>query len=233
MASERTPMPRPAIIRLAAFAVAFAAAVLLPCHAQTPTKPGEPTRPMILSELYNGGMMYFEGGKYPESIERLEKFLGMLTDEEKGKSPLTYLTLGEAYFRLGKDENFTKGIGHWTEFLRRWPADPKGLEVKLAIAQTYMQMKQWETAITWWMQIEGVPALRESSLTGQASCFRQLKKPEDEIMVLEKLVNPDFNTPGSAEGAVRLMSLYALKHDAAVPESIAFADKAIVVGASG
>lgn len=225
MPFESTPMPRPAIIRLAAFAVVFATALLLPSAAQNPP----PTRPMILAELYNGGMMYFEGGKYSESIERLEKFLGMLTEEEKQKTPLTYLTLGEAYFRLGKDENFTKAISYWNDFLRRWPADPKGIEVKLAIAQTYMAMKQWETAITWWVQIEGVPALRETSLTGQASCYRQLKKPEDEIKVLERLVNPDFNTPVSAEGAVRLMSLYALKHDPAMPASIEFADKAIVL----
>jgi tetratricopeptide (TPR) repeat protein len=223
-------MHRPAIIRLAAFVIAFATALSLTCPAQTPPAPAkEATRPMILAELYNGGMQYFEGGKYAESIERLEKFLGMLTEEEKQKTPLTYLTLGEAYFRLGKDDNFKKAIVYWTEFLRRWPAEPKGIEVKVAIAQTYMLMKQWETAISWWVQVEGVPALRENSLTGQAMCYKQLKQPEDEIKVLERLVNPDFNSPLSAEGAVRLMSLYALKHDPAVPESIEFADKAIVL----
>ncbi|MEO6787205.1 MAG: tetratricopeptide repeat protein, partial [Chthoniobacteraceae bacterium] len=222
-------MQRPAILRLAAFALAFAIALSPTCPAQTVVPSKDSTRPMVLAELYNGGMMYFEGGKYPECIERLEKFLGMLTEEEKQKTPLTYLTLGEAYFRLGKEENFTKAIGYWTEFLRRWPADPKGIEVKVAIAQTYMAMKKWEKAIEWWVQVEGVPAIRENSLTGQAYCYRQLKKPEDEIQTLEKLVNPDFNTPLSAEGAVRLMSLYALKHDPAVPESIEFADKAIVL----
>ena len=225
MRFDGTPMQRHAILRLAAFALACVIALSPTC----PTQAQDATRPAVLAALYNGGMMYFEGGKYPECIERLEKFLGMLTEEEKQKTPLTYLTLGEAYFRLGKEENFTKAISYWNEFLRRWPADPKCVEVKVAIAQTYMAMKKWETAIEWWAQVEGVPEIRENSLTGQAYCYRQLKKPEDEIKVLEKLVNPDFNTPVSAEGAVRLMSLYALKHDPAVPESIAFADKAIVL----
>jgi hypothetical protein len=55
------------------------------------------------------------------------------------------------------------------------------------------------------------------------------KKPEDEITVLERMVYPDFNTEVSAEGAVRLMSLYALKHDPAVPATIEFADKAVAL----
>ncbi len=224
-------MLRSAKHTLAAAFITLAVLLLLPVSralAQLdPTK--DASRAATLAELYNGGMQYFEGGKYPECIERLEKFLGMLTEDEKQRTPLTYLTLGEAYFRLGKDENFTKAIGYWMEFLRRWPADPKGVEVKMAIAQTHMQMKQWEKAIDWWSQIEGVAAVREISLTGQAYCYKQLKRPEDEIKVLERLVNPDFNTPLSAEGAVRLMSLYALKHDPAVPESIEFADKAIVL----
>ena len=218
-----------AFIRLASVVVAFAT-FSATCGAQTQAAlDKERTRRMLLVDLHNGGMMFFEGGKYAECIEKLEKYLAELKEEEKQKAPMIYLTLGEAYFRLGQDENFTKAIAYWNEFLRRWPADPKGLEVKLAIAQTYMRMKQWETAITWWVQIEGVPALRENSLTGQASCYRQMTKPEEEIKVLDRLVNPDFNTPASAEGAVRLMSLYALKHDPSVPESIAFADKAIVL----
>ena len=184
---------------------------------------------MIMVGLHNKGLQFFEGGKYAECVEQLEKYLGMLTELEKQNAALIYLTLGEAYFRLGKDENYTKAITYWTEFMRRWPAEPKVVEVKLAIAQTYMLMKTWETAITWWVQIEDVAALRENSLTGQAYCYRQLKKPEDEIKTIERLVNPDFTTPLSAEAAVRLMSLYALKHDPAVPETIEFADKAIVL----
>ena len=184
---------------------------------------------MKLAQLYNGGLQFFEGGKYEECIKRLEEFLGLLTEEEKQKTPITFLTLGEAYFRLGKEDNFKKAIVYWNEFIRRWPAEPKVVEVKVAIAQTYMLMKQWETAISWWVQVESAPAVRENSLSGQAFCYRQLKKPEDEVNVLEKLVNPDFNSMLSAEGAVRLMSLYALKHDPAVPATIEFADKAIVL----
>lgn len=189
----------------------------------------EKTRLMKMAEAYTAGLMYFEGGKYTESIAKLMEFLGMTTEEEKQKTPITFLTLGEAFFRLGKEDNLKKAIATWEEFLKRWPAEPKGLEVRLAIAQTWMALKQWETAITWWKQVESAPALKENSLTGQAFCHRQLKQPEQEITVLEKLVLPDFNTPLSAEGAVRLMSLYALKHDPAQPQSIEFADRAIAL----
>ena len=95
-------MQRHASSRLAAFALACAVALVPVRPAQAQLKPGaDASRAATLAELYNGGTMYFEGGKYPECIERLEKFLGMLTEEEKQKTPLTYLMLGEAYYRLG------------------------------------------------------------------------------------------------------------------------------------
>ncbi|MEQ1853387.1 MAG: tetratricopeptide repeat protein, partial [Chthoniobacteraceae bacterium] len=225
-------MHRSALIRLAALAMTIATALPLPCRGQAPASglPGkENTRATTLALLYNSGMQYFEGGKFAECMAKLEEFMGMLTDAEKQQTPLTFLTLGEACFRVGKEDNFKKAVNYWTEFIRRWPADPKVPEVKVAIAQTFMLMKQWETAVSWWQQVESVPAVREVSLTGQAKCYREMKRPEDEIKAFERLVNPDFNSPLSAEGAVRLMSLYALKHDPAVPESIEFADKAIVV----
>ncbi len=228
MPFEKSPMPRPAIIWLTAFACSFLL-VLSPAGLAQVTAPAAESRAAILAELHNKGLQFFEGGKYTECIEQLEKYLGMLTEAEKQNTALVHLTLGEAYFRLAKDESYKKAISYWIEFMRRWPTDPKVVEVKVAIAQTYMLMKEWETAITWWVQIEGVAALRENSLTGQVYCYRQLKKPEEEIKTLERLVNPDFNTPLSAEAAVRLMSLYALKHDPAVPETITFADKAIVL----
>ena len=34
------------------------------------------------------------------------------------------------------EANYNKAIGYWNEFLRRWPLDPKVVEVKIAIAQT-------------------------------------------------------------------------------------------------
>jgi TolA-binding protein len=72
--------------------------------------------------------------------------------------------------------------------------------------------------------------MKENALNGQAFANKQLKRPEDEITVLERLVyNPEFNTPVSAEGAVRLMSLYALKHDPADPKTVEFADKAVAL----
>ena len=201
------------------------------------------TRVMRLAKIRNLGMQYFEGGKFAEAIKQLESYWGELQEEEKQQAPSAFvvLALGECYYRLGKEENLNKAITWWTnEFLRRWPSHEKVIEVKLAIAQAYMQMKQWEKAIEWWAQIEAwanpLPAtnpsrviFRELALTGQAHCYMQLKKPEDEIGVLERLVYPEFYTSASAEGAVRLMSLYALKHDPLVPDTVEFADKAIAL----
>ena len=190
------------------------------------------SRAVKLAQLYNGGMQFFEGQKYQEAITRLEDFLGQLTPEEISKRPLVYLVLGECYYGLGGDVNFMKAIdSYWVEFIRRWPADPKVVEVKGGIAQTFMKMKKWEKAIEWWKQVEqmskDVLPMREHSLAGQAYCYRQLKTPDEEVPVLERLVYPDFNSQESAEGAVRLMALYALKHDPADAKTMDFADKAI------
>lgn len=197
-----------------------------------------------MSDLVNGGFQYFEGLKYDEAIRRLEEYLGMLTESEKQtleSSKMAILVLGECYYingtsggKLDKDLLKKAMEVYWMDFLRRWPTDPRALEVKLAIAQTYLALKEWQTSIEWWVKVETDPKiperrdLFEHALSGQAFCYRQLKKPEDEIKVLEKLVyNPEFNTSVSAEGAVRLMSLYALKHDPADKKSDEFAEKAI------
>jgi tetratricopeptide (TPR) repeat protein len=216
-----------------------AALVASPLLAQGPVGGAQngqlDSRAMQIAQIKNGGLQYFEGGKWAEAIKKFEELLTLLTDAEKQAevNQVTYLALGECYFRLEKEENFNKAIGYWQEFLRRWPLDPKVIQVKSAIAQTYMKMKKWETAAEWWAQVESLakaPEMldtKEYALTGQAFCWRQLKKPEDEITVLQRLVFPDFNTSVSAEGAVRLMSLYALKHDPAEPASVEFADKAV------
>jgi tetratricopeptide (TPR) repeat protein len=122
----------------------------------------------------------------------------MLTEAEKQHevNKVTYLALGECYFRLGKEENYTKAIAYWNEFIRRWPADPMVIQVKSAVAQTYMKMKKWETAVEWWVQVETMakaPELlgtKEYALSGQAFCWKELKRPEDEIVVLERIGVP-------------------------------------------
>lgn len=225
-------------------AVALALAIVLAQPVSAQVAPGatqQDSRAVMLAKIRNLGMQYFEGGKWQEAIQKLEEWWNQLQEAEKQQEPNAFviLAIGESYYRLGKEDNLNKAIGYWNEFLRRWPAHAKVIEVKLAIAQAFMQMKQWEKAIEWWAQIEAWANLqppsgvrtqfREHSLTGQAHCYMKLKKPEDEINVLERLVFPTFGTSAAAEGAVRLMSLYALKHDPQVPESVEFADKAIAL----
>lgn len=222
--------------------------VIAQVPAQTQTQNGDlDSRAKTIADLKNGGLMYFEGRKWEESIKKFKELLAILNEPEKQHivNQITYLTLGECYFQLGKEENLLLAIAQWQEFLRRWPADEKVIQVKTAIATANMKMKKWEAAVEWWVQVENMAAAavkalsgnpeaqrgafdtREYALQNQATCFKELKKPEDEITVLERLVYPDFNTSVSAEGAVRLMSLYALKHDPADPTSIKFADKAV------
>ena len=43
----------------------------------------EQIRAKKMSDLFNGGLQYFEGLKYDEAIRRLEEYLGMLTESEK------------------------------------------------------------------------------------------------------------------------------------------------------
>ena len=228
---------------IAVISLGLALALPQPTVAQVvPGVTQQDSRAVMLAKIRNLGMQYFEGGKYQEAIQKLEEWWNQLQEAEKQQEPNAFviLAIGESYYRLGKEDNLNKAIGYWNEFMRRWPAHPKVIEVKLAIAQAYMQMKQWEKAIEWWAQIEqwanqqpqSSPVrtlFREHSLTGQAHCYMQLKKPDDEIGVLERLVFPQFATSAAAEGAVRLMSLYALKHDPSVPGTEEFADKAIAL----
>jgi tetratricopeptide (TPR) repeat protein len=227
------PMFLPKLLRFLPVFVALLAVPPMRVQAQTPGT--VETRAMILTRLKNAALQYFEGGKYPEAIKNMEEFLGMLTEPEKQQdvSKVCFLLLAESYLRLGKEDNQNKAITYWQEFMRRWPADPLVLQIKTAIAQVYMSQKKWEVALEWWVQVETMAKApeqlndREYSLKGQAFCYQQLKDPEKEIVVLERMVYPDFNTPTSAEGAVRLMTLYALKHDPADKESMKFADKAV------
>jgi tetratricopeptide (TPR) repeat protein len=223
---------------VAALLAAAGASAQAPLPAAVPGGPAPgnvETRAQKLARLKNRGLQFFEGGKYAEATQQLEEFLRELTPEEKRQevNKVTYLVLAESYFRLKKEENFLKAINYWNTYITTWPTDPIIIQIKSAIAQTYMEMKKWETAIEWWGQVESLAkapellGMREHSLSGQAHCFKQLKKPEDEITVLERLVYPDFNTTVSAEGAVRLMSLYALKHDPVEPKTIEFAEKAV------
>ena len=228
---------------LSAISLGLVIALPSPLEAQVaPAANQQDSRAVQLAKIRNLGMQYFEGGKFAEAVAKLEEYWNQLREDEKQQPPSAYvvLAMGECYYRQGKEENLNKAIAYWNEFLRRWPAHEKMIEVKLAIAQSYMQMKQWEKAIEWWVQIEQwanpLPAsnpartiFREHALTGQAHCYFQLKKPEEEIGVLERLVYPEFNTSTSAEGAVRLMSLYALKHDPTAADTTVFADKAIAL----
>ncbi len=209
---------------------------------------GLDSRAVKLSQLKNGALQFFEGGKYSDAIKKAEEYLGMLDAAEKVRETekVTYLLLAECYYRLGKEDNINKAISYWNEFLRIWPGDPTVIQVKAAIAGAHMAMKQWLKAVEWWVQVEALGKalepptnpdatriygrdMKENALSAQAFSFKQVKQPEDEITVLERLVYPEFYTPVSAEGAVRLMSLYALKHDPAEPKTVEFADKAVAL----
>src|SRR5688572_5393014 len=58
-------------------------------------------RAVKLSELKNGGLMYFQGGKWEEAISRFTEYLQMLTEAERQHPPtqMVYLALGESRFR--------------------------------------------------------------------------------------------------------------------------------------
>ena len=235
------------------FALCAASMLAVSAIAQGPATGGTQqggldSRAIKLSQLKNGALQYFEGGKYEEAIKKALEYQGMLIGDEKTRETekVTYLLLAECYYRLGQEENFNKAITYWSEFLRIWPADPTVIQIKAAVAGTFMKMKKWMDAVGWWKEVEALGKLyeapgkddqsrtygrsmRENALDGQAFCFKQLKQPDDEIDVLERLVFPDFYTPVAADGAVRLMSLYALKHDPADPKTAEFADKAVAL----
>jgi hypothetical protein len=57
--------------------------------------------------------------------------------------------------------------------------------------------------------LESVPALRDQALKAQVYAYREMQKPDEAIVVLERTIAPDIKTPEQASAAITLALMYA------------------------
>ena len=162
-----------------------------------------------LANTYNAAMKAFGEGQWEPAAKGLEKVISMVTGpREQLKLGKVHYTLGAAWFNAG---NYPRAIAAFREFLEKYPADPSILDARLAIARSTFLNKDYAAAAKLFSDIENIPVLRETALTAQVECCRELHQPDGQIKLLEKLIAPEIKTSGQAGGAVELATLYLEK----------------------
>jgi TolA-binding protein len=160
-----------------------------------------------LAAIYNGAMQAFQQGNWNGTVQGLEKFLTLVVDpKQQGALHPIYYTLGAAYFNM---ENYSKAIEVFEKYLAKFPNAERVLEVKLALAQANLFSNQYAKAIKLFEQLESLPQYREQSLTAQVQAYKGLRKPDEAIRVLEKLVGDEIRTSAQANAAIDLAEMYA------------------------
>ncbi len=162
---------------------------------------------MELANIYNTAMQAFQQGNWGATVQGLEKFLTLVVDpKQQGALHPIYYTLGAAYFNM---ENYSKAIEVFDKYLTKYPNAERVLDVKLALAQANLFSNQYAKAIKLFEQLELLPQYREQSLTAQVQAYKGLRKPEDAIRVLERLVGEEIHTSAQANAAIDLAEMYA------------------------
>jgi TolA-binding protein len=160
-----------------------------------------------LANIYNTAMQAFQQGNWAATAQGLEKFLTLVVDpKQQGALHPIYYTLGAAYFNM---ENYSKAIEVFEKYLTKYPNAERVLEVKLALAQANLFSNQYAKAIKLFEQLEQLPQYREQSLTAQVQAYKGMRKPDEAIRVLEKLVGEEIHTSAQANAAIDLAEMYA------------------------
>ena len=189
------------------------AAVLLawipPVAAQQPAL--QKSAAMELAAMHNAALAAFNAGKWAEAAAGLEKVISMIADPvERAKIGPLFFTLGAAYFN-GK--NYAKAIEIFKIYLTQYPQAERVGEARLASGRAMFLSKDYDGAAKAFAAMESVPALRDQALAAQAECFKQLNRPDDQIRIIEKLIQPEIKSGAQATSAVTLAELYLAKNE--------------------
>lgn len=170
----------------------------------------QPSAAMELAAMHNAAMQAFNAGNYAEAAAGLEKVIALITDPvERAKIAPLFYTLGAAYFN-GK--NYAKAAQTFETYIAQYPRAERVGEARLAIARSTFMAKDFENAARRFAELESIPALRDQALSAQAECYRQLKRPDEQIRVLEKVIAPEIKTGPQAGAGVTLAELYLEKN---------------------
>ncbi len=199
---------RRAQISIRALGITLSAALFVaaPAFAETGI---QLSQGMELSAMHSAAMQAFNKGEWAAAADGLEKVNAAVVEpvERARIGPLVY-TLAAAYFNA---QNFPKAIDTFKAYLAQYPQAERVGEARLALARAMFLNKDYDGAAALFAQLESNAALRDQALVAQAECFRQLNRPDDQIRVIEKLIQPEIKSAAQASGAVTLAELYLAK----------------------
>jgi TolA-binding protein len=166
----------------------------------------------LLAQIYNEALQAFQQGNWGAAASGFEKLIKMVPNEGQAQIAPAYLTMGAAYYNM---PNYPKAIEVFSGFIKQFPNSERLLDAKMALGQTYLAAKNYDEAIKVYAALEATPAVRDQALTFQALAYKLLKKNDDAIRVLEKLIAGGMKTTAQANGGVMLVELYAQKGETA------------------
>jgi len=161
-----------------------------------------------LATLYNEANVAFQKGDWNGAAAGFEKVIALvMLQDEKAQAQLgpVYYMLGASYFN---QPDYQKAIGSFKKYLEKWPNADRVMEVKLGIAKASFFLRDFETVVKMYSQFENIPAYRDQALIAEGEAYKELNKPEDQIRVLEKLIDPEPKTTIQAKGAIMLVETY-------------------------
>lgn len=163
-----------------------------------------------MTETHNAAMAAFNSGNYAAAAAGLEKLIAMIVDPiERAKIAPLFYTLGAAYFNA---KNYAKAVQTFETYIAQYPRAERVGEARLAIARAMFMGKDYEHAARKFAELESTPALRDMALSAQAECFKQLKRPDEQIRILEKVIQPEIKSAPQANAGVTLAELYLEKN---------------------
>ena len=178
-----------------------------------------PSQAMADAEQYNAAttaaLELFNAGKWSEAGASFEAALKLVKDEKSPQIPLLLYMAGASYFN---GQEFDKAADVFKKYLEKappygTPGGEKVMEVKLALARSYLRAKKYDEAATAFLEFEAVPALRDEAMNSAAYAYKEADKPDLAIAVLERLITPEIKSVAQATGAVMLLELYADKKE--------------------
>ncbi len=195
--------------RTLAATMAFALTIpVTPGFAQQPAI--QSSAAMDLAAMHNAAMTAFNKGDWGAAADGLEKVIAVITDPvERSKIAPLFYTLGAAYFNA---KNYPKAIETFQTYISQYPKAERVGEARLALARSAFLGKEYEKAAGLFAALENVPSLRDAALAAQAECYKQLKRPDDQIRIIEKLIQPEIKSAMQATSAVTLAELYLEKN---------------------
>ncbi|MEA3208141.1 MAG: hypothetical protein QOE70_1198 [Chthoniobacter sp.] len=159
-----------------------------------------------MAAVFNKAVQAFAAQNWSGAIGAYEEFLKMVPDVKAAQLHGVYYQIGAAYFNT---PNYPKAVEAFKQYLAYFPQGDKALEVRWAVAQSTLLDKKYEDAAKLFEALEAVPQFRELAMAAEVRCYKELKKPEKVVPLLEKLVGTEIKTSTQASGAIELAMFYA------------------------